>query len=498
MPHHAERDALEPLTPREQEVLELLRLGLTDAEITGRLDVSTSAIRRHVSQIIAKLRVRNRYEAAAWPERPPWWATALAPMALFWRRAGAALPVRPATLAAALTGGLFGAALVGLGFMAFLLLRDGGGGQSGLVFAPTATRDAAMATALPPLVPPGGVLVYLRGNDLWVASLDSGQGLPPRAITNGSLGTRYAGYVRRNDGGVDLYRVSQLTKVAETNTTGVAEFGVYRVPLEGGDGEEVLRFSSGVPEDPLWPPNASVSPDGEHIMYVDTEGLVLFHRSSEEGSRLLDNLGCQDEFCETYYTYYNPQWAPGGDLALVMKFVYEGSVAVLVQPFDSPVSVTETSNGAWFTDWSPDGKRVCLRKERYLREGPAVVYDVATGETRDTSVNLPLPTPLPRGTRVEHQGCAWSEDGRLAIGYRKPITSLPYWIAVLDAETDLLALSDPIQYRINVIGWLPDGSGVIFNRFDQQGDALGPAIFQPESGIAELSFEADWVLGVIP
>ena len=77
MPHDAERDILEPLTPREEEVLELLRLGLADAEIAGRLDVSTSAIRRHVSQIIGKLGVRNRYEAAAWPERPPWWATCL-------------------------------------------------------------------------------------------------------------------------------------------------------------------------------------------------------------------------------------------------------------------------------------------------------------------------------------------------------------------------------------------------------------------------------------
>ncbi len=53
MLHDAERDIFEPLTPREQEVLELLRLGLADAEIAGRLEVSTSAIRRHVSQIIA-------------------------------------------------------------------------------------------------------------------------------------------------------------------------------------------------------------------------------------------------------------------------------------------------------------------------------------------------------------------------------------------------------------------------------------------------------------
>ena len=65
------------LTAREQEVLELLRLGLTDAEIAQRLGISAGGASYHVSEIIGKLGVRNRYEAAAWPERPPWWATCL-------------------------------------------------------------------------------------------------------------------------------------------------------------------------------------------------------------------------------------------------------------------------------------------------------------------------------------------------------------------------------------------------------------------------------------
>ena len=149
MPHDAERDILEPLTPREQDVLELLRLGLTDAQIAQRLDVSTSAIRRHVSQLIAKLGVRNRYEAAAWPERPPWWATALAPVALFWRKAGAALPVQPSSIATVLSGGLFVAALGGLGLMAFLVLRSG---DAGATIDETAAVDApaSRVLSLPP------------------------------------------------------------------------------------------------------------------------------------------------------------------------------------------------------------------------------------------------------------------------------------------------------------------------------------------------------------
>ena len=152
MAHDVERDIFEPLTPREEEVVDLLRLGLADTEIAVRLEVTTSAIRRHVSQIIGKLGVRNRYEAAAWPERPPWWTTALAPMALFWRKAGAALPVPPTSIATVLAGGLFAAALGGLGLMAFLLLGNGGDARASLV--ETETQNAIADPV--PVPTPGG------------------------------------------------------------------------------------------------------------------------------------------------------------------------------------------------------------------------------------------------------------------------------------------------------------------------------------------------------
>ena len=48
------------LTSREWEVLELLREELSTAEIAARLDVSPVTVRRHVSAILAKLRVPDR------------------------------------------------------------------------------------------------------------------------------------------------------------------------------------------------------------------------------------------------------------------------------------------------------------------------------------------------------------------------------------------------------------------------------------------------------
>jgi DNA-binding CsgD family transcriptional regulator len=54
------------LTPREWEVLALVREGLTNEGIAGRLGISESGARYHVSEILSKLGVGSREEAAAW------------------------------------------------------------------------------------------------------------------------------------------------------------------------------------------------------------------------------------------------------------------------------------------------------------------------------------------------------------------------------------------------------------------------------------------------
>lgn len=59
----------EPLTQRELEILKLVAEGLTNQEIADRLVVSERTVRAHVSNILAKLHLANRTQAALYALR---------------------------------------------------------------------------------------------------------------------------------------------------------------------------------------------------------------------------------------------------------------------------------------------------------------------------------------------------------------------------------------------------------------------------------------------
>lgn len=65
----ARRDREEPaevkLSPKEREVLELIAKGLTNKEIGNKLRISENTVKNHLKNILDKLHVENRVQAAA-------------------------------------------------------------------------------------------------------------------------------------------------------------------------------------------------------------------------------------------------------------------------------------------------------------------------------------------------------------------------------------------------------------------------------------------------
>ena len=124
------------LTPREWQVLDLLRQGLTNERIAERLDISFATAKYHVAEIISKLGVQTREEAAAWqpeaaaPQR--WWQRATAPLLA---ALGRAIPFTPAK--AAIAAGAI-SAVTGLAIAGALLFLAGDGQDADTAVEPTA------------------------------------------------------------------------------------------------------------------------------------------------------------------------------------------------------------------------------------------------------------------------------------------------------------------------------------------------------------------------
>ncbi|MDO5287167.1 MAG: response regulator transcription factor [Actinomycetia bacterium] len=58
----AARDRLSALSPREQEVAELVAQGLTNAEIAQQLVITPDSVKKNVTRILAKLELRDRVQ----------------------------------------------------------------------------------------------------------------------------------------------------------------------------------------------------------------------------------------------------------------------------------------------------------------------------------------------------------------------------------------------------------------------------------------------------
>ena len=121
------------LTPAEWRVLEALRDGGTNAAIAARLGLSPDTVKYHISNMLAKLELRDRRALAAWrpdPERRRLGAVLVVP-AVVWSVVGR--PLVWAGVGTAAVAGVVVAVVAAVALAAVVLVVVGGDGDESLV-----------------------------------------------------------------------------------------------------------------------------------------------------------------------------------------------------------------------------------------------------------------------------------------------------------------------------------------------------------------------------
>ena len=339
MARDTERQVVERLTSREREVLELLRLGLTNGEIAERLGISSDGAKYHVSEIIGKLGVRNRYEASAWPERRPWWMATLAPAGILWRRTRGAGVARLPSLALGVSLAIMAAMAAAAGLILFFSLRD--------------TDDTS--------TPPSGALVFrAEANlnfDLYRVNLD-GSGLVN--ITN-SPGFEGSG----------TWSPSGET-IAFTSDRG-GESDIY---VMNEDGSGLRNITNSPNENSAF---SSWSPDGSRILFsvsTDADGPVEYWVMDADGTNP-ELLFPRCTGCVIL------DWSPDGSRLVGYQTEGEQTQLFVINSDGSNVrKLADLANSFARARWSPDGSIIAYGVSKRAGTGGEVwlINDDGSGQ----------------------------------------------------------------------------------------------------------------------
>lgn len=354
------------LTPREWDVLALLRQGLSNPEIASQLRISREAVKSHVSDILSRLGVSTREEAARWeagePKSQRWAAVPLA----VWRIVNVrwlSLPVVGTVAATAAAGlGLFVFALFAArggsgagesqGRIAFVSNRDGnweiyvmnkdGSGQTRLTHDPSTTNDDGMDQG-PVWSPDGSQIAFTSthgGNpDIYVMHAD---GSNLTRLTNDLANDSAPSW--SPDG----------SRIAFSSNRD----GNYEIYVMDADGSGQRRITDGQANDgnPEW------SPDSSHIAFWSaTDGMESLYVMNADGSAQIRIAGGT--------AIADVSWSPAARQLAFSWFLGSGNQAdpdvfVIYADGSKPTDLTNNPGRDVEASWSPDGRHLVFRSER--------------------------------------------------------------------------------------------------------------------------------------
>ena len=489
-------------------MLDHIREGRSNKEIAQRLDISIDGVKFHVSEILSKLALENRWDAARWAasggeEAHPWWLAATAPL-LFWRK------LSFDWLSPALAGGLAVATAAGVGLLVWALITTRGDGDR-----------ASMAVSVALALPAGDKIAYIAGppatpeanaapraGDLWLIEA----GRSPRRFTEG--GDAHSPVWSPDGRGLLFFMGDELTLMESDGTLRSIETAVVSA-----------RWSPQGDRIAYWLEGRMELPDGEEG--VSTWGEVwAYDVASGEKERLLP----ED------FLVHDLAWSPNGRELALARYIQP----VFEPPSELPNIRLSPDATLWLLTFKEDGstdlRRLFSREEiaealpemlRALNLGPTGVTDVtwsADGEWlgfRATSLSaslaadgLPFLTVRREGTDLAYHGIMlrspalrdWAPEGHtlaITLGGGRDV-SMYKTIAIVAAGVPGVGVvgEDPTRYETTVAAgtptpvsarsdaapaWSPDGTRIAF----QASEAGFPNL---NSGKVEGPKEGIWVV----
>ena len=449
------------LTPREWEVLALLRLELSNPEIAERLGISRDGAKYHVSQILGKLGLENREQAARWQseDAQPWWATAFAPFLPGWRKRSSMLGSMAGAATRLIAGVVLAATLGGLGLLGLLLyLQNDDGDEEATEAGETPAASSAQLSYIDEvgtlwLVNANGTRQRFANDDVCASS--SLHWSP----TGETLACASQGRIELLDGEGQLLGEVELSNDSEFGRfewSPTGETFLYTVRDEGpfyivdrtgdllwqvGPWDQSLSGYGTAPHGlALW------SPDGQRLAYRTLDGeMRVFSLATGE---------------ETIHGDFRPMgWAKNGS-SLIVAINYQPpsspggfpsySVGVLALEGVAFASVKELDNGTQF--WiSPDGSQVAKVDRRDDGIGLALVSLSGGAATPIPDSRIGYPSDSLRPSQVtfspDSKRVYWVDANWPAVLYRantdgtnlERLAEAPALIAVLSPDLSSLA-----------------------------------------------------------